>query len=179
MPDQTAQVDDLRLVALPSAVNCADLFVRFTLVEWHVQSMLHDARDTTKLLVQAVVGDADPRATPSMLMIRLRLTGNSLAIEIVDDRATPRLAVPAQLAGVHGGVTVLAGGRQLMWCELPLPTGMDATVVPLPRRGTTTAGAPRQDVDINNIDDADDLDPAVMQRILDALRRNPGQQPPQ
>ncbi|MPZ84187.1 MAG: ATP-binding protein [Actinophytocola sp.] len=168
MHDQTAQVDDLRLVALPSAVNCADLFVRFTLTEWHVPSMLDDVADTAKKLVHAVIGSVVHGTPPTMMTVRLRLRGDAVAIEVEDDRPTPKLAVPRSLAGKRSGVTTMGRGRQLIWCELPLPTGMDATVVPLPRRGTTRA-APRRSAEI---DDAADLNNTVMQRILDGLRKD-------
>ncbi|HWM05887.1 MAG TPA: ATP-binding protein [Actinophytocola sp.] len=169
MHDQTSQVDDLRLVAMPSAVNCAELFVRFTLTEWHVPTMVQDVSETAKKLVSAVVGDyVHGKTTPTMITVRLRLRGNAVAIEIEDDRSAPLLAVPRSLAGKKAGVSTMSRGRQLIWCELPLPTGMDATVVPLPRRGTTRASPPRS----KEIDDAADLNNDVMQRILDGLRKD-------
>jgi hypothetical protein len=166
--DQTAQVDDLRLVALPSAVNCAELFVRFTLTEWHVPQIIEDVRETAKRMVLAVIATVDEDADPTMITIRLRLRGSTVVVELQDDRSSPRLLVPRSLAGKTGGVETLSRGRQLIWCELPLPTGMDATVVPLPRRGTTRAAPPRQ----NEIDEAVDLNNDVMQRILDGLRKD-------
>lgn len=171
MHDQTVQVDDLRLVALPSAMNCADLFVRFTLTEWHVTSMIEDVANATKSLVRAVVGDVDKYAPPAMITVRLRLSGSRLSIEIEDERATPRLAVPPELPKSSSGVEVLAGGAQIIWSELPLPSGMDATVVPLPRRGTTKAPA------IRPMEEGEDngLDNEVMDRILNALKRDPNQ----
>lgn len=167
MHDQTVQVDDLRLVALPSAVNCADLFVRFTLTEWRVLSMLDDATETAKRLVGAVIAGVSKKDPLSMITIRLRLSGGFLNVEIVDDRPYPKLSVPAELAGRGTGATSLDDGRQLMWCELPLPQGMDARVVPLPRRGTTKAPAiqPRKD------DTDADMSAEVLDRILDGLKR--------
>ena len=174
--DQTVQVDDLKLVTLPSAVNCADLFVRFTLVEWRVESMVPDVRRATDRMVKAVVGDASPKSVPTMLLFRLRLSGNSLAVEIEDDRTSPRLAVPAELVGPNSGVQVLSSGKQLLWCEIALPKGMDATVVPLPRRGTTKAAAAAAPPPAE-IAAADDLSPDVMERILEGLRREKGDPP--
>ncbi|GAB1516549.1 hypothetical protein JCM33774_85940 [Actinophytocola sp. KF-1] len=168
--DQTVQVDDLKLVALPSAVNCADLFVRFTLTEWRVESIVPDVRRTAEALVKAVVGDAKPTSTPTMLLFRLRLSGTSLAVEIEDDRTSPELRVPRTLAGPNSGVQLLSTGKQLLWCEVPLPKGMDATVVPLPRRGTTRAAAAAAPPPAE-IAAADDLSPDVMERILKGLRR--------
>jgi hypothetical protein len=174
--DQTVQVDDLKLVALPSAINCADLFVRFTLVEWRVESMVPEVRRTTEALIKAVVGSPDLKATPTMLLFRLRLSGNSLAIEIEDDRRSPALVIPRSLSGPNSGVQQLSSGKQLIWAEVPLPKGMDATVVPLPRRGTTRAAAAAAPPPAE-IAAADDLSPDVMERILDGLRRDQGDPP--
>lgn len=168
MQDQTAQVDDLRLVALPSAVNCAELFVRFTLTEWHVPQIIDDVRETAKRMVLAVIATVVEGSDPTMITIRLRLRGSTVVVELQDDRSSPRLVVPRSLAGKVSGIETLSRGRQLIWCELSLPTGMDATVVPLPRRGTTRATKPRS----KEIDEAVDLNNDVMQRILDGLRRD-------
>lgn len=168
MQDQTAQVDDLRLVALPSAVNCAELFVRFTLTEWHVPQIIDDARETAKRMVQAVIATVDEDADPTMITVRLRLRGNTTVVEVQDDRPAPKLVVPRSLTNKRAGVETLPRGAQLIWCEIPLPGGMDATVVPLPRRGTTRAAPPRK----SEIDEAVDLNNDVMQRILDGLRRD-------
>ena len=176
MRDQTVQVDDLKLVALPSAVNCADLFVRFTLTEWRVESIVPEVRRAAEALVRAVVGSPKPKATPTMLLFRLRLSGNSLAVEIEDDRTTPSLNVPRSLSGPNSGVQLLSTGKQLLWCEVPLPKGMDATVVPLPRRGTTRAAAAAAPPPAE-IGAADDLSPDVMERILRGLRREDGDPP--
>jgi hypothetical protein len=166
--DQTAQVDDLRLVALPSAVNCAELFVRFTLTEWHVPQMVDDVQETARKIVRSIISTVDEDADPTMITVRLRLRGNTIVVEIQDDRSAPKLVVPRGLGGRSSGIEVLPRGQQLVWCELPLPGGMDATVVPLPRRGTTRA-APRQK---SEIDEAVDLNNDVMQRILDGLRKD-------
>jgi hypothetical protein len=166
--DQTAQVDDLKLVALPSAVNCAELFVRFTLTEWHVAEMITDVGDVAKKLVLCVIATVVEGSDPTMINVRLRLRGSTIVVEIEDDRRTPTLVVPRSLSGRKAGVETTRRGKQLVWCELPLPSGMDATVVPLPRRGTTRAAPPRQ----SEIDEAVDLNNDVMQRILDGLRRD-------
>ncbi len=168
MQDQTAQVDDLRLVALPSAVNCAELFVRFTLTEWHVPQMVDDVGETAKKLVRSVISTVSEGDAPTMITVRLRLRGSTISVEVEDERPTPKLRVPRGLSGKPSGVETLSRGKQLIWCELPLPSGMDATVVPLPRRGTTRAAPPRS----KEIDEAVDLNNDVMQRILDGLRRD-------
>jgi len=73
-------------------------------------------------------------------------------------------------------VQVLSSGKQLLWCEVALPKGMDATVVPLPRRGTTKAAAAAAPPPAE-IPAADDLSPDVMERILEGLRRDKGEPP--
>jgi len=96
--DQTAQVDDLRLVATPSALNCADLFVKFTLIEWQVPTMVDEVSDTARALVQAVVTSVDEKADLSMITLRLRLRGGVLAVEIEDHRRTaPTVILPRAL----------------------------------------------------------------------------------
>jgi hypothetical protein len=174
--DQTAQVDDLRLVALPSAVNCAELFVRFTLTEWHVPQLLDEVQQIAKRLVQSVIATVEEDDDPTMITVRLRLRGGTVVVEIQDDRSTPKLIVPRGLGNKAAGLETISRGRQLLWCEVPLPTGMDATVVPLPRRGTTRA-APQRRTELSapqrsEIDEAVDLNNDVMQRILDGLRRD-------
>jgi hypothetical protein len=166
--DQTAQVDDLRLVALPSAVNCAELFVRFTLTEWHVPQIEDAVQEAARKLVKSVISTVDEDADPTMITVRLRLRGATLVVEVQDDRHAPKLVVPRGLGDKQSGVETLPRGKQLVWCEVPLPTGMDATVVPLPRRGTTRAAPPKK----SEIDEAVDLNNDVMQRILDGLRKD-------
>src|SRR5579885_2638595 len=39
----TTQIDDLQLIALPSAVNCAEMFVRFTVTEWSLRPLADEA----------------------------------------------------------------------------------------------------------------------------------------
>lgn len=168
MNDQTTQVDDLQLVAVPSAVNCTDLFVRFTLAEWCLQPMLDEVTDTANRLVKAAVGNADSRET-SIIAVRLRLRGEELLVEIEDGRAEPRLAVPAELSEKNCGVGATGGGGQLLWCALPLPGGTDASAVPLPRRGTTKTATAVEPAPEN---ETAEMDPEVMQRILAALTKS-------
>ena len=78
---QTAQVDDLTLIALPTAVNCADLFVRFTLGEWRLRNMIGECSAVACALVEAAVESADPK-TSRLITLRLRLSGDYLVIEV-------------------------------------------------------------------------------------------------
>jgi hypothetical protein len=166
-PD-TTQVDDIRLVALPTAINCAELFVRFALAEWSLKSMADEATDVVRELTDAAVEVADQR-TPALITVRARLQSDRLVLEVESGRPTRQ---PTALNGPHGwraGIVQLRGTRQIAWCELPLPTGMNASSVPLPRRHhrkPPDAGGPPQNVDLGG---QADVDEDVMRRILFGL----------
>jgi hypothetical protein len=162
----TAQVDDLHLVAMPSAVSCAGLFARFTLGEWHLSPLRSEAEDAVSRLVRAVVDEADQNK-PGFITVRLRLAGDCLLIEVQDDLpARPRGTSPA-LEGKRSGIVPLEGRGKIAWCELPLPTGMTASGVSLPRRD-----ARRSIVEGQPEGERVEVDPQVVQRILSGLTRN-------
>lgn len=165
MNTETAQVDDLQLVALPSAVSCAEMFVRFTLGEWSLRNMTDATVHAASQLVTSAVEDADSRA-PGFVMVRLRLTGVSLVIEVEDTQPVrPRGAAPA-IEGSRTGIEPMHGGRRL-WCEVRLPSGMTAQAVPLPQR------EPRRSPTAQRMaDEGDDVDPEVIQRLLTSLSRS-------
>ncbi|WP_309110650.1 ATP-binding protein [Saccharothrix sp.] len=158
MNARTEQVDDIRLVALPTAVNVADMFVRFSLGEWRLRSMQDEASQTARRLVAAAVDVADPRV-PGFLLVRLRLSGSSLVVEVEGNR----VALPPELAGARAGLVDLTAGGRLAWCELTLPSGMNASSVPLPRR------EPRRSPAAEALGDEPEVDPEVIQRILYGL----------
>jgi hypothetical protein len=162
----TAQVDDLRLVAMPSAVNCASLFARFTLGEWSLLAMRQETEDVLNRLVSSVVDETDSKS-PGFLTIRLQLTGDRLLVEVEDDLpARPRAASPS-LGGKRSGVVPLQGRGKITWCELPLPTGMTASGVSLPRRDSR-----RSTITEEMKGERVEVDPQVMERILTGLSRN-------
>jgi hypothetical protein len=167
---QTAQVDDLQLVAVPSAVNLAELFVRFTLTEWSLRSLLDDAMHVARQLVTAVVDSTDS-GSPGLITVRLRVRGNSLVIEVEDDQIAQLRAGSTTVAGRRAGVVPLEGRGKLVWCELPLPSDVDASAVPLPRRERRRSPAAAQ-----MADEPHDVDPEVMQRLLFGLSRPPDEQ---
>ncbi|PXY22299.1 ATP-binding protein [Prauserella muralis] len=134
MNSQTAQVDDLRLVALPSAVNCTDMFVHFSLIEWSLADMRDDAVDAARQLVEAVVDSTDSRA-PGFVTVRLRIAGECLVVEVEDDQVARAHSGAPRLEGRRTGAVPLEGRGKLVWCELPLPTGVTADSVRLPHRG--------------------------------------------
>lgn len=143
MNAHTAQMDDLVLVATPSAVNCTELFVQFALIEWSLRGLIQEATLAARQLVNAAVVNTDPRS-PRFITVRLRLQGDRLVIEVDDGR--------------------------LAWHELPLPTGMSADAVRLPRREQRRSPAAER-----LGDEPIGVDPQVVQRIFTALSRPPEQ----
>lgn len=165
MRTQTAQVDDLRLVALPSALKCTDLFVRFSLTEWSLLAMLDDTLSAARRLVNAVVEVTDARR-PGFVTVRLRLSGDCLVIEVEDDHPALAHADAPVVDGRPTGVVELNGRGRLVWCEVPLPTGLTADRVRLPhrdeRRSHVPEPAPGQ---------AAGPDPDLVDRVLVGLQR--------
>ena len=170
MNPQTTQVDDLRLVALPTAVNCADMFVRFALTEWSLRQMQDEASQVACEVVNAVVRKSDSKV-PGFITLRLRLHGDVLVIEVEDAALLPPV-VPDTLAGRKAGVMSLQGGGNLIWCEVGLPTGMNASAVPLPRRERRK---PPQSAGGSEPESAD-VDDEFFERLLSKLNR-PGEAP--
>ena len=76
-------MDDLVLVALPTAVTCTELFVQFALTEWSLLEMQGEVKQVARELVNAAVANNDPRA-PRFLTVRLSLAGGNLTIEVED-----------------------------------------------------------------------------------------------
>ncbi|MTD58560.1 hypothetical protein [Amycolatopsis pithecellobii] len=166
MIGQTTQVDDLRLVALPSAVSCAEMFVRFALAEWRLRELITEAIRITRHLVSSSV-DGSPTDSPRFLTIRLRLHGDALVIELDDDVR----GEPPELPGAQINSVTLPGARRNVWSELPLPTGMSAEAVPLPQRARNRAAAtaefPAEQPPV-------DADSQILQRVLYGLNRGNG-----
>lgn len=166
MNSQTAQVDDLQLIALPSAVNCTDIFVRFALAEWSLRPLADEAVQAASHLVQTAVDHNDPKS-PSMITVRLRLRGDCLVIEVEDERMADEPTVPGELADYRSGIEEMAAGRgKRVWCELPLPGGVDASAVPLPRRERKRSALAEK-----LPAEATEVDPQVMERLLTGLSR--------
>jgi hypothetical protein len=162
-PQTTTQVDDITLVALPTAVNCAELFVRFALAEWSLRDMVDDTTKVARDLVGAIVAAADKK-TPSLIQVRARLHSECLVIEVL----SPRTAPIAVAAGRRVEIAALNGNGQVAWCELPLPGGMAASAVPLPRRHRRADPA---EAAIDDLSHTSDVDEDVIRRILYGLNR--------
>lgn len=87
----------LTLVALPSAVSCAQIFVRYNLGEWDIDSA---DIEVVELLVSELVTSAvekrekagspatHPDAPSSLIAIRMRITRPMVVVEIWDSSAT-------------------------------------------------------------------------------------------
>lgn len=166
MISQTTQVDDLRLVAAPSAVNCAEIFVRFALIEWSLRPLIPDATAVTRHIVSSSVAGAT-QSRPRFLTVRLRLHGDCVVIELDDDQ----LGEPPELDGWTISAVSMPGGRRNVWCELPLPTGMSAA---LPRRapGRSAATAPSApSLSEYPGEPVDAADSEILQRVLYGLNR--------
>lgn len=166
---QTSQVDDLRLVALPTAINCAEMFVRFALIEWSLRPLIDEATLVARHIVKSSVAGGT-RSRPRFLTVRLRLHGDCVVIEIDDDQT----GEPPELDGWTISAVTLPGGRRNVWCELPLPSGMSAA---LPRRApgrapnpAATRSAVAEYLPESGVDAADSQ---ILQRVLYGLNRSP------
>lgn len=168
MNSRTTQVDDLQLVALPSAVNCTDLFARFWLNEWSLSALFEDTSRAAHTLVGAVVESSDPQA-PAFITVRLRLQGDCLILEVEDDHAALMHAEAPVVDGKRTGAFPLRGRGKLVWCELPLPSGVSADQVRLPQRNERyTQGS---QVPEPASDEPVGPDPGLVDRVLVGLQR--------
>jgi len=159
---QATQVDDLRLVALPSAVNCAEMFVRFALIEWSLRPLIDEATLVGRHMVKSSIAGATA-SRPRFLTVRLRLHGDCVVIELDDDQP----GEPPELDGWTISAVSLPGGRRNVWCELPLPTG---TTAALPRRAPVRA--PAGDYRPPEQPSVDARDSQILQRVLYGLNRS-------
>jgi hypothetical protein len=158
----TSQMDDIRLVAQPSALPVTELFVRLILSDWSLLPMLEQVTATAKRLVGTVIEAGDPKS-PAFVTLRLRLRAEVLSVEVDDD--VPGLPEPKVTGpGERVGVTPGAGGARTTWCELELPGGINARQVRLPRRQDR-----RSLVDEPVSGDPVAADPQVLERLLSRL----------
>ncbi|WP_329045527.1 ATP-binding protein [Amycolatopsis sp. NBC_01488] len=168
MSAHTSQMDDIRLVAQPSALPVTELFVRLILTDWSLMPMLDQVTATAKRLVETVIDAGDPRS-PAFVTLRLRLRAEVLVVEVDDDvpgLPEPKVAGPGERVGVTPG----PGGARTTWCELELPGGINARQVRLPRRQDR-----RTLVDEPVSGDPVAADPEVLERLLTRLSGWSGQ----
>ncbi|WP_290055406.1 ATP-binding protein [Amycolatopsis solani] len=161
MSAHTSQMDDIRLVAQPSALPVTELFVRLILTDWSLRPMLEQTTAAARRLVEAVIEAGNPKAPP-FVTLRLRLSAAVLVVEVDDD--VPGLPEPKAGPGERVGVEHGAGGARTTWCELALPGGMNAKQVRLPRRQDR-----RTLVDEPVSGEPVTADPQVLERLLTRL----------
>jgi hypothetical protein len=165
---QSTQVDDLQLVALPNAVNVAQMFVRFAVSEWSLRPMADDAAEVVAGLVGTAVREAG-QEIPEMITVRIELDGESLVIEVEDQHLAVQGTKPGAPSGLRCGVAPRRGGGRVLWCELPLPGGMTADSVPLPKRERRPSPEAKRLADEG---EPMGVDPQVIERIMTALSRS-------
>ena len=162
MTTATTQVDDLRLVAAPTAVNCAEMFVRFALLEWRLRPLADDGAAVIRHLVRSSVEGADKRS-PRFLTVRLRLHRDVVVVELDDDRP----GEPPELPGWTINTVALPGGHRTAWCELPLPAGLTGA---LPTRAPHRMPSPATEYPPEEpLPEPDFLDSQILQRVLHGL----------
>lgn len=147
-------------MAQPNALVCAELFVKLILSDWSLMPMLAQVTAAASRLVGAVVDASDPKA-PAFITVRLQLRGDHLLVEV--DHELTAVSAPVAQPGERVGVEQL-GRSRTTWCQLPLPSGMSAGQVRLPRRGDR-----RTLVDEPVSGEPVAADPAVLDRLLTQL----------
>ncbi|MGH3915730.1 MAG: hypothetical protein ACRDTC_20320 [Pseudonocardiaceae bacterium] len=120
--------DELRLVAIKSAINCAGLFVVSTLTKWGARGILLDAVSVTEELVTNAVkatGIPEERVHWTELTrieyITVRLLGLEASIRIEVWDSAPNLPVlpdDADSPVKHGCQSAPRG--KVVWAELPV-----------------------------------------------------------
>jgi hypothetical protein len=196
--DRVATLTDNQLLAaLPTAVDCARRFVRFTLERWRLHSLIATAEVVVAELVANAIAATGidierlsyqnlNQARLNLVDVRLRLIGGRVRIEVWD--SDPNLPEPrhadadvADRSPEALGFRVwsfhkpLTGGK-VVRVELGIPPAgslEDTEELALPRRDgffdRPTPPALTAPIEVTN-------DPLVLQRVLDGLRRwNPGE----
>jgi anti-sigma regulatory factor (Ser/Thr protein kinase) len=175
--------DGLTLAALPTAVGCARMLVRFDLGQWGVRAVMDEAElVVSELVTNAVkttgVMDTEPRWTEltdlALLKVRLVLTQSSLFIEVWDrDPTLPVLKEPTLDAESGRGLFIVEAtcrrwdvfhprsGGKVVWGELPIPHGT-FTPTGLPKRHP--APGPRRPSEVMQ-------DPELLRRVRDGLNK--------
>lgn len=168
MSTHTAQVDDIRLVAESSALNCAAMFVEFSLSEWQLPMLRETTSEAARALVQNVLDHAEGR-TPGFVNVRLRLKGDCLVVEVEDDQLAHAHDDAPVIEGRRTGAVPVQGRGKLVWCEVPLPPGMSAPQVRLPHRGERQ-NLPPEAAASSPSEAPQAVDPALADRVLVGLK---------
>lgn len=181
-PPTTEQIseDELVLVAVPSAISCAQLLVRAVARDWRLDRFCADiANDAVSELVAhtvATTGATDPGPTyhtefdrVGLMTVRVRLIPRSLVVEVWDNGdSAPEPPLVTFRKGIDDwGYHMPYPGQRVVWCKLAVRTGgIDNTMrLPaiLPRR--ERRNFPRPDQPIKPM-----RDPHLLQRVLEGLR---------
>lgn len=200
-PPPSLSMEDQLLAALPSAVDCARRFVRYTLEQWR----LHNLIDTAEIVVAELIGDAvaatgiviehpsyldlyDKQLT--LVDLRLQRLGTRVLIEVWDTDPTPpwprepapgraEASSPRAAARVQSRTYYLPPPRgKVVRVELEIPPDgslEDTQELALPRRAgrphRQMFPAPARPVEIMT-------NPVLLQRVLDGLRQLDTDEPP-
>jgi hypothetical protein len=174
--------DGQLLAALPTAVGCAQRFVRFTLERWGLFGLI----STTEAAAAELVGDAvsatgiaiehpsyldlyDKRL--NLVDLRLHLTRTHVVIEVWDaDPTPPRPQTSAPDQAWPRNFYLPPHGGKVVWVALEIASARlheGTRRSALPRRaGFPRPVPPAPDQPVEAM-----ADPAVLERVLEALRR--------
>jgi hypothetical protein len=184
MREEPRFMASLDLVALPSAITVARLFISDTLHRWHAMFIEPDmeavAAELVTFAVEATGPDEGTRwtAITELNPIKLRLLGFPWHIGIeVADTSTKMLAVPAdvELPTVSG--LGLVDARSRAWGSYPTPRGRvlwadfavyERTAAGLPVRQRRPSPYPRTSA---NPPEHEPTTADLLSRLLDGLRR--------
>jgi hypothetical protein len=178
---KSTESDELRLAALPSAIPCARLLVEVVGPGWRLDRRCLDAAsEAVAVLVAhaiATIGVVEPGPTYraefdhlTVLTVRLRLIPRLLVVEVWDSGSgSPEPLLSNFAPFIHSwGYDVPSPGQRVVWCTVPayLPEPDDTVQIArvLPRRKRQAVPAPGEPITVMR-------DRAVLQRVLDGLRR--------
>lgn len=140
LPRPDGLEDRLKLAALPTAVGCSRLFVKYTLDAWQLGHLIESAELlVSELVTNAVkatgITEPNPRWIElddlKLIAVRLRRSETSLFIEVWDSEPTPPVMPEQSLDSESGrGLFLVASmshrwhyyhpkaGGKVVWCEL-------------------------------------------------------------
>ena len=176
---------EMRFAALPTAIICAQLFIKFTLQTWRLDEISDSAqRIVTELVTRAVktTGISDPNPhwidpqDLTVIGVRVVVVERRLILEVAD--SDPTLAMETESHRLHVVPSLCkrwdcyrppTGGKTI-WCELLL--GMSQDIAP-----DATQEIPRQlprrirNQDFADVDPIETFsDPRLLRQIRDGLR---------
>jgi hypothetical protein len=187
---QVYAADQLTLAAVPTALSCARMFIRFTLQNWRID---RKHIETAELLVSELVSIAieatgEPEPPPArhgpirplnLIRLRLLLFADSVVIEVWDsDPRPPMPQAPRPDTEDSRGPALVArmsrqwnyylarNGGKVVWCELglvPMPADHATIEFPRPLSRRKRYTGPVHPTEVMN-------DPDLLKRVLDGLQ---------